>query len=292
MQPPPHPKPSMYGGSTDPSGKLDSVDEHRDHRNQVAVLWDGQVSAVIMKPAGLATQTPNDLPCLEQIVRQEFSTRSQYIAFPHRLDRPVSGLILVAFQKRAARLLSSQFESRKIQKRYVAWVEGEIQNETVEWTDHLVKLPNQAKASVARSQDPGAKLAQTRMKLVHYDAKLDCSLLELHPITGRMHQLRVQAASRGHCILGDSLYGNCSRLSDGRAELLRVLRETDSPEARNPSSKIPANQLTEDQQPKTSYGSPSSDWIALRAESLAFFDPRNAQAVTVTAEKRWAELIP
>ena len=291
MQPPPPPKPSIHGGSTDPSRKLDSVDEHGDHQNQVAVLWDGQVSAVIMKPAGLATQAPNDLPCLEQIVRQEFSTRSHYLAFPHRLDRPVSGLILVAFQKRAARLLSSQFESRKIEKRYVAWVEGEVQNDTGEWTDHLVKLPNQAKASVARSQDPGAKIAQTRMKLVHYDAKLDCSLLELHPITGRMHQLRVQAASRGHCILGDSLYGNFSRLSDGRADLLSSLRESDSPAARDPNSKISANQLSVDQQPKTSYGGPWSDWIALRAESLAFFDPRNAEAVTVTADTRWAELI-
>ena len=72
---------------------LDSID----------VLWDGEISIVVQKPAGLPTQAPAGVESLESVLRLQLADRSDYIAFPHRLDRPVGGVILVALRKRAAR---------------------------------------------------------------------------------------------------------------------------------------------------------------------------------------------
>ncbi len=139
-------------------------------------------------------------------MRAQLAERTDYIAFPHRLDRPVGGVILVALRKRAARLLSEQFAARKIIKQYLAVVAGRVEGDEY-WNDFLVKLPDQAKAAVVEESHPQAKAAKTRVEIVAYDSANDQTLLKLYPETGRMHQLRVQAAFRGHPIDGDTLYG-------------------------------------------------------------------------------------
>lgn len=202
--------------------------------SMIRVLWQSDHCLVVFKPAGLPTQAPAAYESLESRLRDQRAAatgddgKPPYLALPHRLDRAVSGVILVALTKRAARLLGQQFQSRKIAKTYLAWVQGQVADETATWSDRLVKVPEQARVEVvpppvgetptappglansATAADAPAladpRAALTTMRVLRRQG--NATLLELRPLTGRMHQLRVQAAHRGHPILGDSLYGS------------------------------------------------------------------------------------
>ncbi|WP_146518963.1 RluA family pseudouridine synthase [Stieleria varia] len=184
----------------------------------IEVLYrDGGVIAV-NKPAELPTQAAEGIESLQSRLREELEREHEYLEFPHRLDRGVSGVILAATSKKVARLLSDQFASRKTEKRYVALVAGvpEFQSSASTsvsgeqsdnvWRDHLRKIDGVARVELCDENALGAKLAETHLEAVSPSKAGDCSRLVLRPITGRMHQLRIQAASRGHAILGDSIY--------------------------------------------------------------------------------------
>lgn len=190
----------------------------------IDLIWNCDTAAVVSKPAGLSTQAPAPHASLETVLRAQFAGRSSYLAFPHRLDRPVSGLILVAFTKKAARLLGEQFEARRVSKTYLALVQGIVDNDQQQWSDYLRKVDDEARVEVDLSNEPAdaasSKLAELKMTVVErYDTR---SLLELQPSTGRMHQLRVQAASRGHTIIGDALYGSDQIVPGGDGETIAL----------------------------------------------------------------------
>lgn len=226
------------------------------------------------KPAGLATQAPRDTDSFENRVRKQFAERSDYFAFPHRLDRPVGGVILVAFQKRVARLLSMQFETQKIEKEYLAWLKGKTNFERAEWSDHLRKVSDVAKVQICSPDKPEAKIAHTYVESIHYDAETDCSLVKMYPRTGRMHQLRVQASHRGHPILGDTLYGGPDVSSSQDLATIQSSMRLGNTHIRR----------------KTVQSESKKDWIALRAQSIKFFDPRNAELLTVSTSDNWAKI--
>ncbi len=185
----------------------------------IPILYDAAGLLAIEKPAGLATQSPPGTDSLENRLREQLADRTSYIAFPHRLDRPVSGVILVATTKRAARLLSDQFATRKTAKTYLAWVHGKACREDLHWQDWLRKIPDVARVETCDESADSAKHAETHVELVHFDDSANRSLLRLKPITGRMHQLRIQAASRGHAIVGDQQYGSSIDLVPDRIML-------------------------------------------------------------------------
>ena len=189
------------------------------------ILREGSGVVAILKPVGLATQAPPGIESVEQWLRDRLGRdASGYLGVPHRLDRAVSGVVLMAATPRAARKLSRQFEGREIAKTYIAVVEtGAAAKETlpgadaVEWRDLLRKVPEEARSEIVDSQALAAREAITHASWI------DCAgrdegkrLLKLMPVTGRMHQLRLQAASRGLPIVGDELYGG-PPLGDGDA---------------------------------------------------------------------------
>ncbi len=237
------------------------------------MLWDGGTSIVIDKPAGIPTQAPAGMDSVELRIRKQFENRTTYVACVHRLDRPVGGVLLVALQKRAARLLGTQFETRKIKKEYVAVVKGRVQNPNGRWIDHLAKLEDTAKATITSEGSSNAKLATTDTELIRYDPTMDASWLRLYPVTGRMHQLRVQAAHRGHPILGDSLYGNADNWTSQQNLFLETLRRQIEQEV-NPTPD-PIQNMNQTKEPV------KTQVIALRADNLEFFDPKNAQRISV-----------
>ncbi|QEF97163.1 Ribosomal large subunit pseudouridine synthase A [Stieleria maiorica] len=188
--------------------------------SDIKLLWESDLAVAVDKPAGLATQAPAGIDSLESRLQRQFDRRDSYLAFPHRLDRAVSGVILVALTKKAARLLSAQFASRKTRKQYLAVVEGRIEvgrSSPQQWDDFVRKLEDQPRAEVCDESAPHAKPARTIVKTLALDTVADRSLLELSPITGRMHQLRVQTASRGHPIVGDEMYGAAGSATGGAA---------------------------------------------------------------------------
>ncbi|MDG1991390.1 MAG: RluA family pseudouridine synthase [Pirellulales bacterium] len=194
---------------------------------KVEVLFERNGVLAINKPAGLPTQAPWDIESVEcRIRRRNFhrwfeealasgETRHPggFLGVPHRLDRAVSGVMLLALTPRAARQLSRQFERRQIQKTYVAIVEPTgaipISEEPFMWQDSLRKVSGEPRVEVMTLHDSQAKFAQTTgFVLASSEGRY---LLKLHPETGRMHQLRIQAACRGVPIVNDALYGSAQR---------------------------------------------------------------------------------
>ena len=174
-------------------------------------LYEAGPCLVVCKPPGLATQAPPGIDSLELRIRNMLERRScgswsGYLAILHRIDRPASGAIAFATQRKAARKISRQFERRQVEKIYWACVEGEVTPASGTWTDTIRKIPDVARAEVV---DPDH--AEGRRAVLHYQTLRTGpfgSWLRIELETGRTHQIRVQAASRGHPVLGDAQYGS------------------------------------------------------------------------------------
>ncbi|MDP5239534.1 pseudouridine synthase [Uliginosibacterium sp. 31-16] len=158
---------------------------------------------VLNKPAGLLSvpgRGPDKADCLASRVQQHFPEA----LIVHRLDMETSGLIVMARGPQAQRALSMLFEARKVAKRYVAVVDGQLLPERGEVNLPLITdWPNRPRQMVDHQI---GKPSQTRYERLHYDASGDCSRVALEPVTGRSHQLRVHMLALGHPILGDALY--------------------------------------------------------------------------------------
>ena len=177
------------------------------------VLFEDNHCLIIEKPAGLATQAPDPYSSLESWARSYLKTKyvkagRPYLGIPHRLDRPVSGIVFFTRSSKAAARIAEQFRERTISKRYLAVVEAELDPDAPEnqccWLDYMVKIPDVAKAMLCSHDQAGAKLAQLEMKALKTSS--GHSLLDIHLQTGRMHQIRLQSSSRGFPIVGDSHY--------------------------------------------------------------------------------------
>ncbi|NBV44400.1 MAG: RluA family pseudouridine synthase [Planctomycetia bacterium] len=179
--------------------------------NAIPLIVSAEAGVVaVAKPAGLPTQAPPGIASVESWFRDRVALPGGgYVGVPHRLDRAVSGIILLAATPRAARHLSRQFERRQITKRYLALLAccsvrvpapGDV------WEDHVLKVTDEPRARLAASGEAGAKRALTVVGAVEAIAG-DRLLVVLEPATGRMHQLRVQAAARSLPVVGDELYG-------------------------------------------------------------------------------------
>lgn len=119
----------------------------------------------------------------------------------HRLDMDTSGLLLFALRRNAERALKEQFRERRVSKYYLALVHGALTK------DRTIDLPlKRLDVHPPRSAvDTSGKAAQTEVKRIAHDERF--SLLQLRPITGRSHQLRVHLQAIGHPIVGDRFYG-------------------------------------------------------------------------------------
>jgi tRNA pseudouridine32 synthase/23S rRNA pseudouridine746 synthase len=122
----------------------------------------------------------------------------------HRLDMDTSGLLLVALDGPTQRALSMQFEARTVEKLYTAVVSGRVEPQQGRFDAPMrLDVPNRPRQIVDHVQ---GKAAVTEFRVVARET--DRSKLELTPVTGRTHQLRVHCAHAGHPILGDVLYGD------------------------------------------------------------------------------------
>lgn len=176
----------------------------------VDILYEDDHCLAVCKPAGVATQAPPGIESIEVRLRSYLANRNgshdPYLAILHRLDRPVSGVILFATRKKAARKISKQFERRTVKKTYWACVEGKIDPTEGYWRDRIRKVPGIARAEIVDETH-----MEGRDGILHYLVRGVIergSWMEVAPITGRTHQIRIQAASRGYPILGDEQYGS------------------------------------------------------------------------------------
>jgi 23S rRNA pseudouridine1911/1915/1917 synthase len=227
---------------------------------ELEVLYEDNHCLAVAKPAPLLTQgVPAGVPTLEASAKAYLKARygkkgSVYLGIPHRLDRPVSGVVLFARNTKAARRLAEQFQSRQVRKVYWAAVEGKPPEDGV-WEDWLLKVQDEARSLVAAPDTPSARHAVLRFRSLR--RATDAALLEIEPQTGRMHQIRVQAAARGWPVLGDVLYGSARPFG--------------------PPAELPRDRI-----------------IALHARSLTFLHPIRYEPLTVTASlpELWRQQVP
>ena len=117
----------------------------------------------------------------------------------HRLDKETSGVFIMAKNRETAQLLTSLFRLRKVHKTYLAVCNGELEKNTGEWNDDLIRYDNGKKI---------IEKAKTTFKVL--DKNSNATLVEMKPITGRKHQLRKQLFNIGHSIFGDKKYKSLS----------------------------------------------------------------------------------
>jgi len=199
---------------------------------------------VIDKPVGLFTQAAPGIESVqtrltEQIKQRDDHTGTPFVGLPHRLDRGTSGVILIARNQRALSRFGEQFHSRKIGKYYLAAVVGELPPETAEWSDSIRKVTDQPIAEICDPTAEGAKLAQLTARPLATAGGVTLLLIKLH--TGRMHQIRIQAVSRGLRILGDTTYGgpeffDIDDADEGEGELASMALHALRLEIRHPQS--------------------------------------------------------
>ncbi len=176
----------------------------------LSILYEDFHLIAVNKPAPLLTQGPPGVPSLEAMVKAYIKEKyakpaGVYLGVPQRLDRPVSGVLVFARNTKAAQRLAEQFQNHTAEKVYWAAVQGTVEPAEGEWEDWLLKLLEAARTERVEPQAEGAKRAMLRYRVLR--SFPGGSLLEIRPQTGRSHQIRVQAATRGHPVLGDELYG-------------------------------------------------------------------------------------
>lgn len=212
------------------------------------LLEDGAVF-VMNKPGGLLTQGPPGIDSLELRTKHFLKVRDEkpgkvYLGVPHRLDRPVSGVITVVKNVRAAQRISKQIAERTVTKTYWAVVRGVVDPADGIWEDSMRKVPDEARSEIVAADHPDAKLAQLKYRTLSTNGV--ATLLQIELITGRTHQIRLQCGSRGLPILGDALYGSQDSFGPETTDLRKR-------------------------------------WIALHARRLAFEHPISKEPVDQTA---------
>ncbi|MDR2187492.1 MAG: RluA family pseudouridine synthase [Azonexus sp.] len=182
----------------------------------LTVIFADDALLVIDKPAGLLSvpgRGANKQDCLLHRAQRQFPDALAV----HRLDMSTSGLLLLARGAAMHSALSRLFRERLIDKRYIAEVEGCPAADSGKITLPLiVDWPNRPRQKVDFAL---GKPSLTRFRTLARDAAQQQSRLELEPVTGRSHQLRVHLAALGHPIIGDELYGNGSLDSGERLRL-------------------------------------------------------------------------
>jgi len=181
------------------------------------VLYLDNHLLIVAKPAGLLAQADEtgDVDVLswgKDYLKRRFDKPGKvFLGLVHRLDRPVSGVMVLARTSKAAARLGRQFAGHTVDKRYLAIVEGALTGEgTAE--DHLLKEDRTVR--IVPASHPKGKSARLHWRAL--DRGPTTSLVEIRLETGRPHQIRVQLAARGHPLLGDLRY-QAKRPFDGRS---------------------------------------------------------------------------
>ena len=174
----------------------------------VAVLYEDEAMLVLEKPAGLLS-----VPGRGEDKQDCLSARAQRL-YPgalivHRLDMATSGLMILARGLEVQRTLNEAFASRQVNKRYIAVIDGQVAPSLETWRTIdlpiIVDWPNRP-LRIIDAQN--GKPSLTRWRVMDHNPAEQTTRVELEPITGRSHQLRVHLLAIGHPILGDALYGS------------------------------------------------------------------------------------
>ncbi len=198
---------------------------------EVPVVYEDNHLLAVNKPAGMLVQPAYGDEfalevCMKTYLKRKYDKPGEvFLGICHRIDRPVSGLVLMARTSKALVRLNQQFKDKEPKKTYHALVEGRPLNQEDQLTGWLLRDMQKNKSRIVQMQQQGAKEAKLRYKVLAQGNNL--SLLEVHLETGRHHQIRAQLAHAGWPIYGDVKYGARRGLKDRsialHAQKLRLL---------------------------------------------------------------------
>ena len=180
----------------------------------ITIIFEDNHLLVVAKPSNVPTQPdrsgdPDMLSMLKKYLKEKYHKPGNvFLGLVHRLDRPTSGLLVFAKTSKAASRLADQMRRKKIQKDYLAVVHGTAK-ENGFFEHHLSKDRENNLVSVVSKKDRNAKRAALTFNTL--ETRNDLSLVNIHLITGRSHQIRVQFAEEGHPVWGDHKYGSAAQ---------------------------------------------------------------------------------
>ncbi len=182
------------------------------------VLFEDNHLLIVNKPAGLLVQADQigDMSLLDYaksyIKKQKNKPGNVFIGLPHRLDRPVSGVVILCKTSKALRRMTAIFRNRTILKQYTAIVHGRPDALEATLEDYIAQNKRGKKSFVSHREAKEAQRAQLRYTFLQCIG--DYSMLNIVLETGRKHQIRVQLSHMGCPIVGDLKYGSHKRLGE------------------------------------------------------------------------------
>lgn len=195
---------------------------------EVRILYEDNHIVGVLKPGGLLTQgdrTGDDtvLAMTKRYIKRKYRKPGNvYLGLVHRIDRPVSGVLLLARTSKAASRLSREFHDRRVEKTYLAVVIGHIAGRRGELVDYITRSHNRSRTARPREttsdrplSERGKRSAKAAVLTYTVLTRRDgMTLLEIVPVTGRHHQIRVQLSAVEHPVVGDLKYGAGEPLPD------------------------------------------------------------------------------
>jgi RluA family pseudouridine synthase len=206
-----------------PARSLDIVLSGHVHAREalmsLRILHEDERVVAVEKPAGIATVPGGGIPQGESLQAAVAAHLGGKAFIVHRLDRDTSGVVVFARTPESHRELSQQFETHAVTKHYLALVAGHVRGRR-----GLISEPLREFGSGRVGVDPAGKASQTEWE--RRERLRDSDLLEVTPITGRRHQIRVHLYAIGHPILGDRRYGHDRPVAGAPRLMLHALELT------------------------------------------------------------------
>ena len=178
--------------------------------NNLEVLYEDNHIIVVVKPNNILSQGDNTkdldmLTIIKNYLKEKYNKPGNvYLGLVHRLDRPVSGVMVFAKTSKAASRLSKQVQEHIFKKTYLAVVRNSNIEDNGIYEDYLVKLDNNSSKVVDSNTGKYCKLMYTTLER---NKKLNLALVKINLETGRHHQIRVQFSHHNHTLYGDQRYG-------------------------------------------------------------------------------------
>lgn len=187
---------------------------------QLKIIYEDNHIIAVVKPAGVLTQgdksgEPSLMDDVKKYLREKYKKPGNiFLGLVHRLDKPVSGIVLFGKTSKGAARLSEQFREHTIQKTYHGIIVGQLKETKGELKEKINKISFFAEGFAKKTDkellEEIKKATKTRTAELSWEvikSNGNYSLIKIMPKTGRFHQIRVQMANMGHPIVGDAKYG-------------------------------------------------------------------------------------